>query len=350
MAKRLLLMLLTVLCSVHVAFAQDPYVGGIVYLPDPIQVGHVASLTADFGNLSSAAIPQSATATYTLNLPPNVGVTGSSIVAIAPLGSTTANLSLTVSAYDGNTGTIVIVRSDNGAVPGNANYELHLSLIGVKIMDPTPAALLNAVATGIGTNNTNGDNASTPVRVTAGALPVALVSFTAKAQEDHTIGLNWTTSLETNNKSFLIERSKDLKGFEKVGEMTEVGVNSNSLKNYQLTDFTPYQGTSYYRLTQTDLNGKVTVYPVVSVVMREGAYSVFPNPVINDQQFRLSLDEPETAQLNFYGADGREMPVQKLGIESGSLLLKVPGKLPAGVYILTVDERGQTRKHRLIVE
>ncbi|MVM35706.1 T9SS type A sorting domain-containing protein, partial [Spirosoma sp. HMF4905] len=96
--------------------------------------------------------------------------------------------------------------------------------------------------------------------------------------------------------------------------------------------------------------GKATVFPAVSVVLREGAYGVYPNPVVNDQQFRLSLDEPETALVNFYGVDGRSMPVQKLGVESGNLLLKVTGKLSSGVYILTVDERGQTRKHRLVVE
>ncbi|MVM41896.1 T9SS type A sorting domain-containing protein [Spirosoma sp. HMF3257] len=183
-------------------------------------------------------------------------------------------------------------------------------------------------------------------------MPVALVSFTAKVQEDRTVGLAWTTSLETNNKGFLIERSKDLTRFEKVGEVTEIGANSNALKSYHLTDFTPYQGTSYYRLTQIDLDGKTTVFQdkVVSVVLRDGAYGVFPNPVINDQQFRLSLDEPETAVINFYGVDGRTMPFQKVGVESGNLLMKVTGKLSSGVYILTVGERGQLRKHRLVVE
>ncbi|MVM31132.1 hypothetical protein GO755_13910 [Spirosoma sp. HMF4905] len=104
--------------------------------------------------------------------------------------------------------------------------------------------------------------------VIAGALPVSLVSFTAKAQADHTVSLACTTSLENNNKSFLVERSKELKTFDKVGEVTDLGANSNALKNYHLADFTPYQGTSYYRLTQTDLDGKTTVYPVVPVVLR----------------------------------------------------------------------------------
>lgn len=65
-------------------------------------------------------------------------------------------------------------------------------------------------------------------------LPVTLVSFTAKALTNQSVDLTWSTSLETNNKSFLIERSKDLKNFEKVGEISEITANSNAIKNYHL--------------------------------------------------------------------------------------------------------------------
>ena len=181
-------------------------------------------------------------------------------------------------------------------------------------------------------------------------LPVTLVSFTAKAQKNQTVDLAWTTSLETNNKGFIIERSKDLKQFERVGEVSEIAANSNALKNYQLNDANAYSGTSYYRLTQTDLSGKATVYPAVSVVIREESYGVFPNPVLSDGRFTLRLDEPETALLNFYSLDGRLLTLQKTGIQSGNLLLKTTSKLSSGVYILTVAERGQIRQHRLIIE
>lgn len=181
-------------------------------------------------------------------------------------------------------------------------------------------------------------------------LPVSLVSFTAEPQANRTIDIAWTTSLETNNKSFEVERSKDLQSFDKVGEVGEIAANSSALKNYKLTDQTPYAGTSYYRLKQTDLNGKTTIYPAVSVVLRDETYGVFPNPVRNDGQFSLRLDEPETATVRFFGIDARSLPIQKTSIQSGNLLLKTVGKLSAGVYVLTVEERGQTRQHRLVVE
>ena len=181
-------------------------------------------------------------------------------------------------------------------------------------------------------------------------MPVALVSFTARAQLNHTIDLIWITSLETNNKGFVVERSKDLQGFDKVGEVSDVAANSSALKTYRLTDQTPYAGTSYYRLTQTDLNGKINVFPAVSVVLRDDAYGVFPNPVVSDGHFTLRLDEPEVASVDFYSADGQRIPIQKTSIQSGNLGLKTIGSLSAGVYVLKVTERGQTRQHRLIIQ
>jgi hypothetical protein len=148
----------------------------------------------------------------------------------------------------------------------------------------------------------------------------------------------------------VVERSKDLQLFEKVGEVGEIAANSSALKNYKLSDQTPYAGTSYYRLKQTDLNGTTTNYPAVSVVLRDEAYGVFPNPSLSDGQFTLRLDEPETAKLGFFSVDGRSLSLQRTGVQSGNLQLKTTGKLSTGMYVLTVRERGQTRQHRLIVE
>ncbi|MCX6217264.1 T9SS type A sorting domain-containing protein [Spirosoma sp.] len=181
-------------------------------------------------------------------------------------------------------------------------------------------------------------------------LPVSLVSFTAKAEANHTVALDWVTSFETNNKGFLIERSKDLLRFETVGEVSELSSESKALKAYHFVDQTPYQGTSYYRLTQTDLSGKTTVFPAVSVVLRDEAYGVYPNPVINDGRFTLRLDEPETATIRFNSVDGRSVPFQKQGMQAGNLLLRATEKLSTGVYLLTVDERSQRRQYRIVVE
>ncbi|WP_169720080.1 hypothetical protein, partial [Dyadobacter alkalitolerans] len=184
----------------------------------------------------------------------------------------------------------------------------------------------------------------------ADPMPVSLISFTAKAQPNRKVSLAWSTAIEWDNGGFLIERSKDLRTFEQVGQVGELSPNSSNRKDYQLIDQWPYQGTSYYRLTQIDLSGKKTVYSAVSVVIRDDAYGVYPNPVVGGDEFTLRLDEPETANVGFYHVGGGCFPLQKTGVHGGNLLLKTTPQLSAGVYIITVEERGQLRQHRLFVE
>ena len=154
--------------------------------------------------------------------------------------------------------------------------------------------------------------------------------------------------MERDNDYFLLERSKDLIQFDVVAQLN--AKEGTEGRTYSLTDENPYAGTSYYRLRQVDLSGASSIFPAVAVVVRADKYGVFPNPVVGDQRFSLRLDEPQTATITFFSSEGRMLPIQKAGIESGNLLLKTGGKLSAGVYILTVEERGQTRTHRLVVE
>ena len=257
------------------------------------------------------------------------------------------------------TGTNSMIVLTNGATPNNVFFQIMgAATLGTGSTFQGTILALGAIVLGTQASLT-GRALSTTGAITlnnnvvtnvAAPLPVSLVSFTAKPMADHTVYIAWTTSLEFNNKGFVIERSKDLKSFDKVGEVSEIAANSQGVKNYTLTDLTPYAGTSYYRLKQTDLNGKTTNYPAVSVVLRDEAYGVFPNPSVDDGRFALRLDEPETATVGFFSVDGRSLPLQKTSVQSGNLLLKTMGKLPTGVYVLTVEERGQTRQHRLVVE
>jgi Leucine-rich repeat (LRR) protein len=180
-------------------------------------------------------------------------------------------------------------------------------------------------------------------------MPVNLVSFSAKAIDEQAIQLDWTTASEQNNKYFLLERSKDLIQVEPVANIKPHEGSSFQGFTYTFTDDKPYNGTSYYRLRQVDLDGKTTTYPWESVVLRREVYGVSPNPISN-HQFRLQLDEPLTATIKLYSLDGRLVPFQKIGSEVDSLQLKTDQKLPVGVYILTVEERAQTREYRLVVE
>ena len=188
----------------------------------------------------------------------------------------------------------------------------------------------------------------TSVSINACPQPVSLVSFTAQAQADRTVLLNWKTSWESANKGYLIERSKDLKNFEQVGQVTDVAGTSNSINSYQFVDKNPYRGTSYYRLVQVDLDGSRHTYKAEPVVIN-GRYGVYPNPVVGST-FTLELDEPASAILHLYDISGREVSVSKSAVTELSLKVSPAVGLSPGVYVLTVEERGILRKHRLVVQ
>lgn len=239
------------------------------------------------------------------------------------------------------------------AVNATEVYGLYIAAVATSASSTTTVNDIGAACVIIPNSKSNpqptdNDFASIYTHTSTTAMPVALVSFEARAQEDRTVMLNWKTSWEHGNKGYIVERSKDLTVFEPVGEITDVAGNSNVLAKYQLKDTSPYRGTSYYRLTQIDLDGRMHTYPAVSVVIRDGAYGIYPNPV-RDNRFTLALDEPQSAPVQMHTASGQLVPLQRRIIDEGNLELRSERSLPTGVYVLRVEERGQKRQYRVVV-
>lgn len=99
-------------------------------------------------------------------------------------------------------------------------------------------------------------------------LPLTLLYFTG----DYTgkdVKLAWVTAAEINNLSFTVERSNDGKSFSDILTMPAAG-NSTVLNNYSAKDPNPLIGISYYRLRQTDYDGKSSYSDIVPIrVIRE---------------------------------------------------------------------------------
>jgi hypothetical protein len=96
-------------------------------------------------------------------------------------------------------------------------------------------------------------------------LPIQLLSFNA-IKNNQQVDCKWSTALEFNNDYFTIERSEDALNFNPIG-ITDGAGNSNSILNYQFTDYNPFVGINYYRLRQTDFDGHSTVSEIKAVNM-----------------------------------------------------------------------------------
>ncbi|HEY6160825.1 MAG TPA: T9SS type A sorting domain-containing protein, partial [Bacteroidia bacterium] len=99
--------------------------------------------------------------------------------------------------------------------------------------------------------------------ITPIALPVTLMDFKAWWNEIN-VSLEWTTESETNNDFFTVERSLDGISFWEVTRVKGAG-NSVTQLNYHAIDEKAPPGVVYYRLKQTDFDGKFSYSPVVAV-------------------------------------------------------------------------------------
>jgi autotransporter-associated beta strand protein len=162
-------------------------------------------------------------------------------------------------------------------------------------------------------------------------LPIALIDFTA-ILSDNKVNLNWSTSTETNNKYFTVERSKDGVNFEFVAKVQGAG-NSTTPKQYFTQDEKPYQRLSYYRLKQTDFDGQFKYSKIVPInykgeVLKE--IKIYPNPVINELTIELP-GKMETIYFEILSSTGaviykgnfkQKTTVQTSNFASGTYLIK----------------------------
>jgi hypothetical protein len=118
---------------------------------------------------------------------------------------------------------------------------------------------------------------------TEGTTPVMLTKFNARITPEKKVELKWTTDIESVNKGFGIERQWNGIGkFEHIGflhSQTADG-NSSGQLHYTFVDQDPLHGaTSYYRLAQLDLDGKLTYSEVRWIRIGNNKQTIiYPNP------------------------------------------------------------------------
>ncbi|MCD6367202.1 MAG: hypothetical protein J7L46_06660 [Bacteroidales bacterium] len=148
------------------------------------------------------------------------------------------------------------------------------------------------------------------------ALPVELLRFTVTPQ-NNTVKLDWTTASEINNNYFSIERSKDAVNFEQIQTIQGAG-NSRILLEYSAFDFHPLFGKSYYRLRQTDFDGKSTVSKMVSVDFSSENNTV--NYTVQNDFLTVTSNQGMPVSVSVYDVTGKLL-IQK---DSNGGFLRIP--------------------------
>lgn len=181
-----------------------------------------------------------------------------------------------------------------------------------------------------------------------GVLPVELVGFDVQMDNGQVI-LGWETASETGNSFFSIERSADGESFEEFMRVSSESPLSG--KVYQAFDAAPFFGISYYRLSQTDQDGKTQQLNTVMVNNASDAgqhFNAFPNPF------------NETIRVTTFGLEGGAVTIQVMDLSGREVARKhinqtadfsvyeiQPEHLPSGMYVVTVSGMNKKESFKL---
>lgn len=170
--------------------------------------------------------------------------------------------------------------------------------------------------------------------------PVQLQGFNAVAKRGQVI-LTWVTFTEVHNAFFTIERSTDGVEFETLEQIQGAGNSAFSIE-YQAVDTKPIVGLSYYRLKQTDVDGRMEYFDVIPVRFQHSKLEIL--------QVAFSKNK---MSIEVYDPSGNGYRVQLLN-SSGQLVAQgVSAELPLptahGLYILRVSNGADTVVQKIVV-
>jgi uncharacterized repeat protein (TIGR01451 family) len=230
--------------------------------------------------------------------------------------------------------------SSGGTLQPGETYTLRF-----KVLTPALVPLLSSV---INTARITGQNAfgdqfvddGTASIIAGAVMAVKLTSFTAKKEHTNAI-LRWTTSGETKNSHFEIERSADGVNFSTVGTVAGNGTTSLT-KNYSFTD--PLVNITskilYYRLKDIDMDGK-GAYSQVIALRTDGSMimttmSVYPNPFTSNFKLQVNSLQEEASTVRLINMSGQQVLRRDVKLQAGDniIIVKDLESIAPGIYVM----------------
>lgn len=289
-----------------------------------------------------------------------------SVGEMQPIGSTTASL-----ACPGLPVTITMTNLLPSTFYSSVKYK-----IGSGALMDSPSFTTNS--SGVGTFNTNNLTASDTGKILViekltatctwtsttnnqkslfgdpgcvSPLPIKLGYFEL-SQKEEVVEIKWGTITETNNSHFNIERTQDFDKIETIATISGAG-NSNYEIEYSFTDKRPLEGTSYYRLKQTDYNGDNETFDWKSINFsgsKNIEIEVYPNPVPAGNLITLDGIESKPKEIKIISLDGKSFVVSSGLMVVNEHTLRIPQNLKSGVYFLQIIcENAKITSKKIIV-
>ncbi len=187
--------------------------------------------------------------------------------------------------------------------------------------------------------------------------PVELSSFTAGVINDKVM-LTWSTSTETNNRGFDVERETaagdEQSSWIKIGFVHGNGTSSKT-HIYKYEDNPGTSGQYCYRLKQVDFSGSFEYSKIVEISFdRPKVYSLsqnYPNPFNPSTDINYSIPDDGFVRLNVYNVLGQEVAVLVNGVmKAGNHHVNFnSADLSSGVYYYRIEMNGHSLTKKMML-
>jgi hypothetical protein len=185
-------------------------------------------------------------------------------------------------------------------------------------------------------------------------LPVAFLYFDGEKKDNGNL-LTWAVESEQRNDYFTIETSTDGDNWK---ELTKVkgAINSTEAKTYSFTDTKNTQASTYYKLSQTDLDGKRNELALKYVPVNDSDFSMYPNPT-SDSKVHFTFSDNSEASSTIILRNEIGQVVFQQDLEVVSKLGKTSYynsefdlAQPAGIYLVEVQSGNQlVNRSKLVI-
>jgi hypothetical protein len=305
---------------------------------------------AQFGNdlvLTPHTYLMNAAASFTGNIILNAEGNSNAVFVIKVKGAFSTSTAARVKLINGTQGANVYWNI-NGAVTVQTNSIINGTLIvkDAAINFMTGDSLYGRALTTNGEFTTAATKAINPTGVCSGPVPVTWLSFSA-IKESESVLLQWTTTNETNNDHYTVQKSYDGINYKAIATVAPQHNLSNS---YSYTDAGIVKQNVFYRLNQVDKDGVTKYSKVVLVQGTRLTWSMFPNPATDFTTIQIPGGMTK-GSVSIFDNLGK-MVYSKIFLsapvgESLSISLK---SLSPGIYMVKVVSDNNFSTNKLVIQ
>ncbi len=187
------------------------------------------------------------------------------------------------------------------------------------------------------------NSATTPN--TCSTTPVTLSDFSA-FKSNSSVSISWITEFESNNKAFIVQRSKD--GINWVDILTVDGSgNSTTKKSYSTVDKSPLSGFNYYRLKQVYTDGSYNLSAIRKVLFsNDYKVLVSPNPAKDFINIYVSKTNNEVLNIKISDVNGKVVNTTTSALSA--IQISTAG-FSKGIYFVKISDSNNTTTQKILV-